>query len=101
MLEDGEENESEADRLALVRGLGGKTFSLDGADVLAIFIDAHTPVAFGDHVIDSSDPQIVGRTSDLSSATSSSVIKRGDAAYGVAAIEPDGTGMTTIRLREL
>lgn len=93
--------DSEADRLALIRDLDGETVSLDETDVLAIFIDAHTPVAFGEHVIDSSDPQIVGRTSDLASATSSSVITRGALAYGVAAIEPDGTGMTTIRLREL
>lgn len=93
--------ESEADRLAIIRDLDGETVRVDEVDVLVIFVDAHTPLPFGDHVIDSSDPQILGRTSDLAHATSSSAIVRGDLGYGVASIEPDGTGMTSIRLREL
>jgi hypothetical protein len=93
--------ESNADRLALIKGAGGELVLVDGAGVWAIFTDAHTPLQFGDQIISSSEPQILARSSDLEALVDGSVIKRGSLYYGVAAIEPDGTGMTTIRLRVL
>jgi len=93
--------ESEADRLSLIRGTGGEQVRVDEVDVWAIFVDPHTPLPFGEHVLDSSEPQILGRSSDLAHVNDSSVIVRGGVVYGVAGIQPDGTGMTPIRLREL
>lgn len=93
--------ESDADRLAMLQAVGAETVLVDNVSVTAVFVDAHTPVSLGEHFIDSDEPQILGRTSDLKSATSSSVVQRGAKAYGIDSIQPDGTGMTTIRLREI
>jgi len=93
--------ESETDRLDIIRGTGGEVVRVDEVDVWAIFIDPHTPLAFGEHVLDSSEPQILARSSDLAHVNDSSVIVRAGVAYGVAGVQPDGAGMTSIRLREL
>jgi hypothetical protein len=93
--------ESEADRLALIKSTGGELVTVDGNGVWAIFTDAHTPLQFGLHVVDSTDPQIMARASDIADLVSGSVVVRGSKNYGVASIQPDGVGMTTVMLHEL
>jgi len=93
--------ESEADRLDALKAVGAQLVDVDGSAVWAVFTAAHIPLQFGDHVMDSSDPQIMARASDLSELVDTSIIRIGAKDYRVAAIEPDGIdGNTTVRLRE-
>jgi hypothetical protein len=92
--------ESAADRLALVRD-AGEVVAIDGESVPGVFIAPYQLVQFGDHAMASAQPQVVVRDEDLPSgySTQSVVTVRG-VDYAIAESEPDGTGITTIRLRK-
>jgi hypothetical protein len=92
--------ESAADRLALVRD-AGEVIEVDGKQLPGIFIAPYQPVPFGEHVLESAQPQVVVIDDNLPAAYGSgSVVTIRGTDYGVADTQPDGTGLTTIRLRK-
>ena len=59
------------------------------------FIEALSEPGLG-----SSSPQLIGRTTDLKDVVRDSVVQRDNGeTYRARELEPDGTGMTTLRLR--
>ena len=68
-----------------------------GGTAQVIFDNAHAG-AFGGMVPDT-DPVCTGKTADLSAVTRGSTVTIDGTAYTVCNIEPDGTGMTTLRLK--
>lgn len=72
------------------------TLSVGGSAVV-IFDNAHAGAFNG--MIGDTGPVCTGKTADLSAVTVGSTATIGGTTYTVAAIEPDGTGMTTLRLK--
>lgn len=101
--------ESDADRLefldvdefgiSLSLVLGSPVTEISG-----IFDDAHFEIDNGISVISSSEPMAHVRTSDVTGSPSvlqgTTVIIAGDS-YSVTDIEPDGTGMTLLKMHKL
>jgi hypothetical protein len=92
--------ESAADRLALVRD-AGEVVEVDGKQLPGIYTAPYQPVPFGDHVMESATPQVMVVDTDLPAGYSSvSVVAIRGTDYGIAETQPDGTGLTIIRLRK-
>lgn len=72
------------------------TLSVGGSAVV-VFDNAHA-ATFGGMVADT-DPVATGKTSALSAVTVGSTLTINSTAWTVCAIEPDGQGMTTLRLK--
>ena len=90
--------ESDEDRLTSLELLG-ESATIDGKKLFGIFESIYLD-ALEDPGIASSEPEFLARTSDLNGVTQSSVIERENGEkYRVREIEPDGTGMTLLRLR--
>lgn len=90
--------ESDQDRLDVLQELG-ELVTIDGNEVWVIF-DQQYLEALTDPGMSSAEPEVVGRTSDLKSVTQSTTIQRSNGdQYRVRENEPDGTGMTLLRLR--
>jgi len=90
--------ESESDRLALLVGDDRETFLIDGVQVIGVF---HAPYS-EPMEIESSQPQLYVRTSDVNGAVhGSTVIRESDSAeYQIVNIQPDSQGMTQLMLEE-
>ena len=99
--------ESDADRLAMLdTGVFGTNVTVPGSPVTVvrgIFDDAHFEVDNGITIVSTSEPQLHVRTSDVTGSPSvlqgATVIISGDS-YTVTDIQPDGTGMTLLRLHK-
>jgi hypothetical protein len=92
--------ESAADRLALVRD-AGETVEVDGKQLPGIYIAPYQPVQFGVHILESAQPQVVVVDTDLPSGYhAGSVVTIQGLDYLPAETQPDGAGLTTIRLRK-
>ncbi len=50
-------------------------------------------------MVGDTDPVCTGKTADLSAVTVGSTVTISSTTYTVCAIEPDGTGMTALRLK--
>lgn len=72
--------------------------TLPGGEVVPVIFDRPYGEAF-DGDAGGNVPRAVGRTSDLADAARGTLLTIGATAYQVTANEPDGTGVTTLRLR--
>ena len=72
------------------------TLSVGGSAVV-IFDNVYTGAFNG--VIGDSAPQCLGKTAALAAVTVGSTVTISGTTYTVCAIEPDGTGMTLLRLK--
>jgi hypothetical protein len=96
--------ESEADRLASIKALGGEPFSTGHADkLIAIFDREYLESDLGVHSVANRRPVLTCRTSDLalhSLVKDSPVTRDADGSkFFCLKFEPDGTGMTMVMLR--
>ena len=102
--------ESAADRATLLADFGEAAIFSPGAvwpnrssascTITGIFDFEYLPIDGGDTRLSSSNPVFFARTADLADVVRDSVIERvsDGGVYKVAAIEPDGTGMTLLQL---
>jgi hypothetical protein len=93
--------ESEADRLALIKAVGGEKFSTGYTeDLWGIFDHEFSESPTGQLIVETRKPMITCRTSDvaLHGLIKDSAIERikDGAKYFARRFEPDGTGMTMI-----
>lgn len=71
----------------------------DGTTTIkGIFDNTFYEIAGEQGPADSSQPQLVCKTSDVTGAERNSMIERGDDVYKVVGVEPDGTGITLLLL---
>lgn len=73
------------------------TWSVGSATVVGIF-DSEYARELG--MIDATDPQFVCRESDMSSAAQGQTLTINAVSYTIVGVEPDGTGLLTLRLRK-
>jgi hypothetical protein len=88
--------ESDADRLAMIRALGGVVISTSYGTCDALFENAY--VGVGDMPVESTSPQLTVRSSDVDKfrlAAGLEVTVDGEA-YIIRSVQPDGTGMTIL-----
>jgi hypothetical protein len=95
--------ESEADRLASIKALGGEPFSTGHAEKLIGVFDRPSVDSFGQVIaVKNRKPELLVRESDVSKhgLVKQSLITRDSdgASYVVRDLDPDGTGMTVIAL---
>lgn len=93
--------ESDADRLEMIRSLGGQLIECGSSTFWAIF-DAEYVSVLGDPPIESAGPVLQCRTSDARSygVRKDTRISIGAETYRVHRHEPDGTGMSLLFLFE-
>lgn len=89
--------ETEADRLATIKGLDGQIVSCDRGDFWAIF-DNDYAAAIGDGMVEGRGPALTCRTSDVELLPRLSSILVGSITYKLNKHEPDGTGMSVLFL---
>lgn len=89
--------ESDADRLAMLRGLGGVSVDGPRGQFVGLYENEFVQV---DALVDSSSPRLTARTMDVASAGVSigSLLRVGPDVFAVRSVQPDGTGMTAILL---
>lgn len=96
--------ESEADRLALVRGVGGEEFDTGHGMLWGIFDREYRDSVAGAFVVESSEPVIRCRTSEVVAheLIKKSVVRRvaDDTTFVVKRLEHDGLGMTVVWLEK-
>lgn len=92
--------ESDADRLAMIRALGGVAISGPHGRFEAIFENPH--IAVGDLAVDSTAPSLTARDTDLDrcGVFSGVTIDVGGRIYLARSMQPDGLGMTVVDLEE-
>ena len=92
--------ESDADRLASIKALGGLRALIDTGDIWGIFDNAAARTSFDDSVTVTAGPQFECRSSDVSvlkiQKGTTLTIEKMD--YRVLRSLPDGTGMTILLL---
>ena len=90
--------ETDSDRLAMIRGLGGVSMISPRGPLEGLFESDY--VGVGDVAVDSSSPRLTARSSDISSLAISSgvALQHGQDVYFVRSVQPDGSGMTTLVL---
>jgi hypothetical protein len=95
--------ESEADRLASIKALGGEPFSTGHAEKLIGIFDRPTVDSFGQVIaVKNRKPELQVRESDVSKhgLVKQSVLTRDSdgSTWTVRDLDPDGTGMTVVTL---
>lgn len=89
--------ESDADRLAMIKGLGGQLVRHAGGEFWAIF---DRPSALSpDGAVETRQPVLQARSIDVDTLTKDAPLSIGTDEYRIKRLEPDGTGMTTIILK--
>lgn len=68
--------------------------------IQGIFDAEHFEIDNGLSVISSAEPQLHVRTEDVTSVTQDSALTANGVSYTVADVQPDGTGMTILRLHQ-
>lgn len=94
--------ESDADRLAMLQGLGGESVRAPRNTFTGILERPH--VAVGDGVpVDDFGPTLTARSCDVtrSGATVGAELTIGEESFIVRSVRPDGTGMTELLLEAL
>ena len=91
--------ESEADRLAMLRDFGS-TAVVGNRTLTGIFDAEYLAIDASGYDIESRTPMLHARTSDLPAIVNGTTVCRvGGVSYTVVESQPDGTGMTMLRLR--
>lgn len=90
--------ESDADRLDMLRALGGIQVQVDGRSVLAIFETEYADAQLGGIVVQSAQPRLSCRTSDVEDVRTGAVANVRGASFTVTSNEPDGAGMSFLVL---
>lgn len=92
--------ETDADRLASIKGLGGQLVYISGEPIWAIFDNAFIDL-LSDPGIESRAPGLTCRTFDAErvGAAKDSDVSVGTELYRVKRLDPDGTGMTNVVLK--
>ena len=72
--------------------------TIGNASVKVIFDDAYTGVNLQSGEVGTSDPQIAARTADVSTVTQGTSVIINGVVYKVLNNEPDGTGLSILRL---
>lgn len=90
--------ESDADRLAMIKSLGGLSVSVRGQSFWAIFDNGNVDVL---GMVESSDPFLTCRTSDVLSLAivKDDAIEIAGEQYRMKTTKDDGTGMTHMALK--
>ncbi len=89
--------ESDADRLASIKGLGGQIVSSEFGEFWAIF-DNDFQAALPDGLVESRGPALTCRTIDVSELKRGAVITVSANPYKLNRHEPDGTGVSVLYL---
>lgn len=89
--------ETDADRLASIKGLGGQLVRHDDGEFWAIF-DNNYQAALDDGSMDSLGPALTCRTSDVANLRRAAAFDIAGTAYKLSRVEPDGTGMSVLFL---
>lgn len=88
--------ESDADRLAMIKSLGGQLISHAQGSFWAIFDRDFLLVT---DAVESRQPALTARTIDVAELSKDTTLDVGGEIYRIKRPEPDGTGMTTIILK--
>lgn len=72
--------------------------TINSNPVKVIFDDAYTGVSIETGEVASSDPQAAARTADVSTVTTGTSVIINGVTYKVIGNEPDGTGLSILRL---
>lgn len=89
--------ETDADRLASIKELGGQIVSSDLGEFWAIF-DNEYQSATGDGMVEARGPALTCRTSDVEKLNRSATVIVSGVPYKTNKHEPDGTGMSVLFL---
>ena len=85
----------------MMADFGVQVIPTSGGAFLGVFDDDH--IAVGDVPVDSSAPSLMCMSSDVTAAgiTAGAELQIDGAAYVVRSVQPDGTGVTMLRLEAL
>lgn len=72
------------------------TATIGGSSVSAIF-DSEFLAAFG--LVETAAPMLTARSADVSGASVGDAVTVNSTSYKIASLEPDGTGITVVRLK--
>jgi hypothetical protein len=88
--------ETDADRLAMIKSLGGQLVRHVSGDFLAIFDRDFLLVS---DAVESRVPALTARTIDVTELAKDVVLDIGGTEYRIKRHEPDGTGMSIVVLK--
>ncbi len=88
--------ETDSDRLAIVSSLGERIL-VDDKEVWGIFENVYLEL---DIDVDSSTPMVQVRDIDIPNVDRGSIVDRSGLRYTVVQVQPDGEGMSVLRLSE-
>ena len=96
--------ESDADRLALIRALGGQLVCFDGGQFWAVFDNPSRDSSLSDLDIEGASPSLTALTSDVESLRKDTALTFTDYAgrsvsFLIEKHEPDGSGMSRLSLK--
>lgn len=89
--------ETESDRLAMIKSLGGQLVRHDAGQFWAIF-DSEFALSI-DGSVESRQPALTARTSDVTDLPKDAALSTTGGDFRVKRSEPDGTGITVLVLR--
>ena len=90
--------ETAADRNALLKDYGTTVTKADTSTFTAIFDNDFLAVDLDESEVESTEPTLLARTSDVSGLAHGDSLTISSTSYTVRGIQPDGTGMTQIML---
>ena len=92
--------ETDAERLVFFADFGQTITKADTTTFTAIFDDEFAEAGGLMNQIETSSPQLTCRTSDVSGLAHNAVLTFGGSTYHVIGIEPEGTGITILKLEK-
>ena len=91
---------SDATNLRMLKVCGAVLVRHDSGEFWAIFDNGYLGVSAADLDVEERGPRLTCRTCDVESLRKDTSVTVNGADYRIARAEPDGTGMTTLILRE-
>ena len=92
--------ESDADRLASIKALGGQLVHHDAGSFWAIFENQYHEAGFNDGPsVETRQPVLTARTSDVHALEKDALLEVSGEQFRFKRHEPDGTGMSLVFLR--
>lgn len=88
--------ESERDRLEMLKALGGLVI-FRNTEIFGVYDEDFVELGF-DRAVESSQPTLQCRTSDLPGVRHGDTVSVEGRLYEIVGVHPDGQGMTTLRL---